>query len=98
MEGYRTPTKGGSMASRFRTFAHLPLCPDEEAPIAVYYTAHLAIKGKRNKYGVQMEPDEPGAIEIESVVGPDGSKVTLSGDVIERIREEISEYEIEKLV
>lgn len=61
---------------------------DVEYPITVEYTAHKAIRGARERGGLQIEPDEPAHIEIDGIEGVD---FELTDDEISEIETYIGE-------
>jgi hypothetical protein len=70
---------------------------DDEIPVQVEFLAWKGSKGLRDSLcgirgaGPQLEPDEPGGVEIESVKSIDGQhEFTLTQDELDRIEEECS--------
>ena len=58
--------------------------------VTVEYLYTPAIRGKRERYGVQLEPDEPANIEIESVKDTHGEELIdlLANRILEQLVEE----------
>ena len=70
-----------------------------EYDIRVWYEYFRGVKGKRNSYGVPMEPDDPASVEISKVElnygdlkKPDWKAINLPDDVVEDIENEILEH------
>lgn len=62
-----------------------------EIPVSVECACHRAERGRRDRYGVQEEPDYDAEIEIESVTGADGTKYDLTPAETEAIEAEAAE-------
>ena len=70
---------------------------DHEVNVTVYYTAYKARAGKRERGGLQLEPDEPAHIEIEGVNNDDstGEDIDITPSEREELILEIGELEFE---
>lgn len=64
----------------------------DETELDVTYTFYAACRGKRDEYGVPLEPDEPAQLFIESVtVTATGEAFTLTEEERNRLEDHISE-------
>lgn len=65
----------------------------DDRELIVTYEAYPPSRGKRDRYGVPLEPDEDAAIEIESVTDEGGAEVDTDLDEIERqIWDELNDF------
>ena len=58
--------------------AWMPLTPDDDAPlvrVTVEVAYHRRYRGRRDRYGVPEEPDEPGSVEIARVSDGQGREI-----------------------
>jgi hypothetical protein len=84
--------------SIFRTTAEIdaPDIDDQvEIPITVHYTFNRAIKGKRDEYGVPLEPDEKAHVIIDKIETKDGKEIKLSVGSERVLVGEIGQYIME---
>ncbi len=65
----------------------------EDVPIVVEYESVKAERGRRDEYGVPLEPDYPSHVEITSVrLVEDGREITLTNKEEDRMEEEIGDW------
>jgi hypothetical protein len=65
---------------------------EDDVDVIVHYEAHKASYGARDRYGAQLEPDEPASIEIWKIVRADtGEEIELSTSQMETLECEIGE-------
>lgn len=65
---------------------------EDGVDVIVHYEAHKASYGARDRYGAQLEPDEPASIEIWKIVRADtGEEIELSTSQMETLECEIGE-------
>ena len=63
------------------------LRPDDDLDVLVDFSSWRAYRGSRDSFGVPLEPDEPGGVEIEEV------RDATTKEILTLTKDEIAELE-----